>query len=107
LRGGSDGADDDLVGVDVAAGARAVLVADIPGCSGDLLAGCGRVVPGVTAALAGGSLGGEYPAVMLLAGRIQGGGIIQFTYRSELPVSKSRFRVWAPTVTGQRYSESY
>jgi hypothetical protein len=40
LRGGSDGTDDDLVGVDVTASTRAVLVADLPGCSGDLLARC-------------------------------------------------------------------
>jgi hypothetical protein len=63
LRGGSDGADDDLVGVDVAAGARAVLVADVPGCSSDLLAGCGGVVLGVAGTLAGGGLGGEHPTV--------------------------------------------
>jgi len=61
LRGGSDGTDDDLVGVDVTASTRAVLVADLPGCSGDLLARCGGVVLGVAGALAGGSLGGEDP----------------------------------------------
>lgn len=57
LRGGSDGTDDDLVGVDISTGTRTVLVLDTPGCSGDLLAGCGWVVLGVAGALAGGSLG--------------------------------------------------
>ena len=71
LGGGSDGADDDLVGVDISAGAGAVLVGNLPGCSGDLLAGCGRVVLGVTSALAGGSFGGEYPAVRSLARKTQ------------------------------------
>jgi hypothetical protein len=71
LRGGSDGTDDNLVGVDVAAGARAVLVADLPGCSGNLLARCGGVVLGVAGALAGGSLGGEDPTGKSLAGAIQ------------------------------------
>lgn len=69
LRGGCDGTNDDLVGVDVSASARTVLVLDAPGCSGDLLAGCGRVVPGVTGALAGGSLGGEHPTMRSSARR--------------------------------------
>ena len=107
LRGGSDGADDDLVGVDVAAGTRAVLVADVPGCSSDLLAGCGGVVLGVAGTLAGGSLGGEHPTVRSSVKRTQDRSIVTSTYRSELPVSKSKFRVCPPTVTGQRYSESY
>ena len=68
LRGGSDGTDDDLVSVDVAAGAGAVLVADLPGCSRDLLARCGGVVRGVAGALAGGSLGGEDPTGRSSAG---------------------------------------
>ena len=93
LRGGCYGTDDDLVGVDVSAGARAVLVLDTPGCSGDLLAGCGRVVLGVTGALAGGSLGGEDPTGRLLAGAMQDQTTIRSTHRSELPVSKSRFKV--------------
>lgn len=71
LRGGGDGTDDDLVGVNVAAGARAVLVANLPGCSGDLLARCGGVVLGVAGTLAGGSFGGEYPTAKSLAGTIQ------------------------------------
>ena len=71
LRGGSHGANDDLVGVDVATGARAILVADVPGCSGNLLARCGGVVSGVAGALAGGSLGGEDPTGDSLAGAVQ------------------------------------
>jgi hypothetical protein len=65
LRGRCDGADDDFVGIHVAACAGAILVSDLPGRSGDLLAGCGRVVLGVACALAGWSLGRKHPTMRL------------------------------------------
>lgn len=62
LGGCGDGANDDLVGVDIAAGSGAVLVADVPGGARDLLAGDGWVVLGVTGGLARGSFRREDPA---------------------------------------------
>ena len=57
LGSSSDGANDDLVGVDVTAGTGAVLVADFPGGALDLLARGGWVVFGVPSGLARWRLG--------------------------------------------------
>lgn len=62
LRGGSDGSNDDLVGVDIATGAGAISVTDLPGLSGQLPSRSRRVVLGVASGFAGRCLGREDPA---------------------------------------------
>jgi hypothetical protein len=57
LRGRGDRANDDLVGVDIAAGAGAVAVADLPALSRKLPSRSRWVVPGVARRLAGWGLG--------------------------------------------------
>lgn len=47
------------------------------------------------------------PYISLLRGSRPSPQCRRQTYRSAEPVSKSRFNVWPPMVTGQRYSESY
>ena len=69
MRSSSDGTDDHLVSVDVAAGAGAVTVGDVPGLAAELPAGSRRVVPGMAAGLAARSLGREDPAVTTLVSR--------------------------------------
>lgn len=67
LRGGSDAADDDLVGVDLAGRTRAITVGDVPRGTGLLGARLGGIVDGVAGLLALGHKGGEDPTARLLA----------------------------------------
>lgn len=100
-----DAAHGDGVFVDVAAGAAAVAVGDLPGVAVHLGGVAGGLVDGVAGLLLGGELGREDPA-----GVVSGHDLLSDrgdTYRSAEPVSKSRFMTVPPTFTGVKYSASF
>lgn len=107
-------ADFDKVCVDVPGRGGAVTVRDSPGVAGLGFGGFGfgRVVDVVSSSLGSRLQGGEDPAIWnqywrrLLGACHDLDGCIG-TYRSDEPVSKSKFRVCPPMVTGVKYCESY
>jgi len=112
LAGDGCGADRDGVGVDIARGRGLVAVGDGPCGAGEELGGFGfgGGIVGMARAQRSREFGAEYPAVERpLARKVLGMhhiGMKINTYRSAEPVSKSRFRVCPPMVTGVRYSSS-
>lgn len=101
---GSDAAHGDSILINVTAGTAAITVADVPAGTSDLGGVSRRLVDVVAGLLGLGELLGEDPAELLLVMNLC--GELSITYRSAEPVSKSRFRVVPPMLTGVKYSMS-
>lgn len=107
LAGGFDAANGDGVSVYISASGALVTVLDLPGGAGNLGAVAAGLVDAVASLLRSGQFRREDPTIVMLdAGNLNGGPFMCMTYRSAEPVSKSRFRVVPPTLTGVRYSSS-
>ena len=103
-----DAADYDSVLEDITASGTLVAVLDLPSSTGNLGAIAAGLVDAVASLLGRGQLGREDPTIdrMSDACHIDRRAYMRETYRSAEPVSKSRFRVVPPTLTGVRYSTS-
>lgn len=107
LAGGLDAADGNSVLVDITASRALITVLDLPGGAGNLGAVAAGLVDGVASLLGSGQLRGEDPTNGLSdADHFDRRSLMGRTYRSAEPVSKSRFIVVPPTLTGVRYSSS-
>lgn len=112
LGGGRDTTNDDGVLVDVTASRALVAVLDGPGVASQLGSIAARLVEAVARGLGGRQLRGENPASFVCKNfdianvSIADDDSNSRTYRSADPVSKSKFKVVPPTLTGVRYSSS-
>lgn len=105
LTGGLDATNNDSVLVDFTAGRALVTVGDGPGSTRQFGAVAG-LVDGMASLLGSRQLSREDPALTKISMHWYKLSTGISTYRSAEPVSKSRFRVVPPTLTGVRYSTS-
>lgn len=107
LAGGLDTADGDGIFVDITASGALVTVLDLPGGASNLGAVVAGLVNAVASLLGSGQLRREDPTTdVSVPTHFDGWQCMCITYRSAEPVSKSRFIVVPPTLTGVRYSSS-
>lgn len=106
LARGLDTADNDSVFVDITTSRALVTVGNGPGSTGKFGAVVG-LVDSVSGLFRGGKLAGENPTIINVSmNNKEDRSAVLRTYRSAEPVSKSKFRVVPPTLTGVRYSVS-